>query len=97
MSATSFIMDTRSEYEGHLALWVIEVFCIIVFTFEYVVKFATAPRRLEFARQPMNVIDLAAIVPFTSSSPSSPSRAAMAATSPPGFYGCSACSACFGF
>ena len=64
VSTTSFIMDTRSEYEGHLALWVIEVFCIIVFTFEYVVKLATAPKRLEFARQPMNVIDLAAIVPF---------------------------------
>ena len=64
VSTTSFILDTRPEYEGHAALWVIEVFCIIVFTIEYLVKLATAPRRLEFVRQPMNVIDLAAIVPF---------------------------------
>jgi hypothetical protein len=64
VSTTSFILDTRPEYEGHVALWVIEVCCIIVFTIEYLVKLATAPRRLEFARQPMNVIDLAAIVPF---------------------------------
>ena len=64
VSTTSFILDTRPEYEGHLALWVIEVFCIIVFTIEYVIKLATAPKRLEFVRQPMNVIDLAAILPF---------------------------------
>ena len=64
VSTTSFILDTRPEYEGHLALWVIEVFCIIVFTIEYVVKLATAPQRLEFVRHPMNVIDFAAIAPF---------------------------------
>lgn len=64
VSTTSFILDTRPEYEGHLSLWVIEVFCIIVFTIEYVVKLATAPQRLEFVRQPMNVIDFAAIAPF---------------------------------
>jgi hypothetical protein len=64
VSTTSFILDTRPEYEGHYALWVTEVFCIAVFTLEYVVKLTTAPRRLQFVRQPMNIIDLAAIVPF---------------------------------
>ena len=64
VSTTSFILDTRPEYEGKYVLWVIEVFCIVVFTLEYLIKIATAPRRLEFIRQPMNIIDLAAIVPF---------------------------------
>ena len=64
VSTTSFILDTRPEWEGNYVLWVIEVFCIVVFTLEYVIKVTTAPRTLEFIRQPMNVIDLAAIVPF---------------------------------
>ena len=64
VSTTSFILDTRPEHEGHPALYIIEVGCIIVFTIEYVVKLVTARRRLEFVRQPMNLIDIAAIVPF---------------------------------
>ena len=64
VSTTSFILDTRPEHEGHPALYVIEVACIIVFTIEYVVKLVTARRRVEFVRQPMNLIDIAAIVPF---------------------------------
>ena len=64
VSTMSFILDTRPEYEGSTALYVIEVVCIVVFTIEYLVKFVTARRRLEFFRQPMNLIDLAAIVPF---------------------------------
>ena len=64
VSTTSFILDTRPEYEGLPALYVIEVICIVVFTIEYLIKFVTARRRLEFFRQPMNLLDLAAIVPF---------------------------------
>ena len=64
LSTTTFIMDTRREYEGSSVLVTIEAVCIIIFTVEYVAKISTAPNRRTFFWGPMNLIDLIAIVPF---------------------------------
>jgi len=64
LSTTTFIMDTRREYEGHRVLVIIEAVCIVVFTIEYGTKLITAPSRSAFFWGYMNLIDLVAIVPF---------------------------------
>ena len=42
----------------------IELFCVIVFTWEYGTKIIVAPKRWEFFVAGMNMIDLVAILPF---------------------------------
>lgn len=64
LSTTTFIMETRREYEGNRTLMIIETICIVVFTVEYAAKFATAPNRYKFCRGAMNLVDLVAILPF---------------------------------
>ena len=48
ISTTTFVMDTRREYEGNPVLALIEAICIIVFTIEYLAKFCTAPNRYQY-------------------------------------------------
>lgn len=43
--------------------WVENV-CVIYFSIEYILRFLVAPRKLAFARQFLNVIDLLSIAPF---------------------------------
>jgi hypothetical protein len=38
--------------------------CQILFTVEYGLKLATAPRRVTFVKAPANVVDLLAVAPF---------------------------------
>lgn len=42
----------------------IEQFCIIWFTLEYCVRLLSCPQKLRFLYQPLNLIDLVAILPF---------------------------------
>ena len=42
----------------------IELICIIWFTLEYVVRFLSCPTKCKFLYQPLNIIDIVAILPF---------------------------------
>ena len=42
----------------------IESICVSWFTIEYLIRFASCPNKFRFVYQPLNVVDLAAIVPF---------------------------------
>lgn len=42
----------------------VELFCIVWFTLEYCVRLMSCPQKLRFLYQPLNVIDLVAILPF---------------------------------
>lgn len=53
--------DPESKTFG---FWVIETLCIMFFTVEFCLRFWSSPDRLQFARGFMNLIDLAAILPY---------------------------------
>jgi potassium voltage-gated channel Shab-related subfamily B protein 1 len=42
----------------------IEIICIIWFTFEFTMRFWGAPNRISFLKSPLNLIDLASIIPY---------------------------------
>jgi potassium voltage-gated channel Shaker-related subfamily A protein 1 len=44
--------------------FIIETICIIWFTFEFIVRFASCPLKLQFLKSVMNVIDIVAIIPY---------------------------------
>ena len=46
------------------ALKRIGLVCQVLFTIEYGLKLATAPRRVAFVKAPANVVDLLAVAPF---------------------------------
>ena len=56
--------DASGGHDDHLVWFAIETGCIVWFTFEYVMRFASAPQKLKFARSFLNVIDIVAILPF---------------------------------
>ena len=56
------INDYLSERE--LVYFVLESICVGVFTFEYITRFITAPKRCHFVREFMSVIDLLSILPY---------------------------------
>uniref|UniRef100_A0A3B4YZS6 Potassium voltage-gated channel subfamily G member 2-like n=1 Tax=Stegastes partitus TaxID=144197 RepID=A0A3B4YZS6_9TELE len=45
-------------------MFVVESVCVIWFTLEFLVRFFHAHSKLEFARGPLNIIDVAAILPY---------------------------------
>lgn len=56
-----FYHDIFKQYETsfHLANWII----LILFTIEYVLRVSTAPKKIDYARRPLNVVDFFAIAP----------------------------------
>jgi hypothetical protein len=44
--------------------FIVEVFCITWFTFEFVMRFTMCPNKVTFCKQFLNIIDLMAILPF---------------------------------
>uniref|UniRef100_A0AC34QXW3 BTB domain-containing protein n=2 Tax=Panagrolaimus sp. JU765 TaxID=591449 RepID=A0AC34QXW3_9BILA len=48
----------------HWSLQAMEVCCMIWFTFEYLCRFSVHPRKCDFVKQALNVIDLLTILPF---------------------------------
>jgi hypothetical protein len=53
--------DPRSKKFG---FWIIETMCICFFTVEFILRYWSAPDRVAFIRGFMNLIDMAAIVPY---------------------------------
>ena len=48
----------------NITLEYIDTIVIIFFTAEYAVRFLCAPRKWKFFKNPMNLVDLLAIIPF---------------------------------
>jgi len=68
ISSISFCLETLPRFEGDVVagrvFYGIEVGCIAFFTFEYVTRSLTCPRWLKFVIQPLNLVDLVALLPF---------------------------------
>ena len=60
---TSYVFCLQ-EYADDAVLKRIGLVCQILFTVEYGLKLATAPRRVAFVKAPANVVDLLAVAPF---------------------------------
>ncbi|EYB82430.1 hypothetical protein Y032_0360g3450 [Ancylostoma ceylanicum] len=56
--------EQQVEMTEHPVFTWVENLCVIYFSLEYLVRFLVAPRKLAFARQILNVIDLLSIAPF---------------------------------
>ena len=56
------LKDYLSEKE--LLYFVLESICVAVFTFEYIMRFITAPKRWLYVKEFMSVIDLLSILPY---------------------------------
>ncbi|KAK9830302.1 hypothetical protein WJX72_010877 [[Myrmecia] bisecta] len=67
VSTASFCLETLDHFNNPKAISkfkAVETVCIIIFTLEYLLKLFTAPDLRRFLKQPMNVVDLAAIAPW---------------------------------
>ncbi|XP_003737197.1 potassium voltage-gated channel protein Shaw [Galendromus occidentalis] len=61
----TWILD-KVKTEAHAAFFYIESVCNAWFTFEIVVRFVVNPRKLDFAQDPINIIDFIATMSFYS-------------------------------
>ncbi|KAK3280967.1 hypothetical protein CYMTET_11217, partial [Cymbomonas tetramitiformis] len=67
LSSVTFCLETMDEFktdQSETAFSYIEVYCIVVFTVEFVLKLISAPRLREFCTSYLTVIDFVAILPF---------------------------------
>ncbi|CAD6197305.1 unnamed protein product [Caenorhabditis auriculariae] len=58
------VNDPNVIWEPHPIFGYVETTCIIWFTFEFILRLAVTPKRLQFLVGIMNIVDLIAIVPF---------------------------------
>jgi hypothetical protein len=67
-SSFAFCLETLPEYQDDAyaqdVFYGIEVFCVVMFTIEYVLRSLCCPVWRKFVIKPLNLIDLAAILPF---------------------------------
>eukprot|EP00002_Diphylleia_rotans_P038718 TRINITY_DN8850_c0_g1_i1.p1 TRINITY_DN8850_c0_g1~~TRINITY_DN8850_c0_g1_i1.p1 ORF type:complete len:851 (+),score=131.65 TRINITY_DN8850_c0_g1_i1:66-2618(+) len=66
-SVVVFVVESLPQYysEDNTMPWYgFECFVIVVFTLDYTLRVMTAPNKLSYMLNPMNIIDLAAIIPF---------------------------------
>ncbi|MFH4979523.1 hypothetical protein AB6A40_006232 [Gnathostoma spinigerum] len=69
LSLADLILSSMPEFQDeHMEpkqpLIYFEICCMLWFTFEYVCRFAVTPKRCEFLKTPLNIIDLLTILPF---------------------------------
>uniref|UniRef100_A0A1I8BLF7 BTB domain-containing protein n=1 Tax=Meloidogyne hapla TaxID=6305 RepID=A0A1I8BLF7_MELHA len=70
LSLACLILSSMPEFqlEDHITpvagIQLLELCCMFFFTIEYSARFAVVPHKWHFVRQPLNVIDLLAVVPF---------------------------------
>jgi len=68
-TSTAYMPDVALEHDDNVPLFaesffVIETVCIIWFTVELLVRFASAPDHFAFFRNAMNLVDIVAIAPY---------------------------------
>lgn len=59
-----YFVDKLINNSKKFGFWIIETMCICFFTIEFILRYWSAPDRVAFIRHFMNLIDLAAIVPY---------------------------------
>ncbi|XP_020903077.1 potassium voltage-gated channel subfamily A member 6 [Exaiptasia diaphana] len=69
LSIVIFCIETlpelrKTRFDSNSPLNKIEIFCVIWFTFELFVRFIAAPKKLDFIRSFLNVIDFIAVLPY---------------------------------
>ena len=69
ISTLLFILHSSFENEDvtirfKTPLEMIDTFTIIYFTIEYILRFSCSPQKCKFFKQPMNLVDLLAVLPF---------------------------------
>ena len=66
VSLISFSLETLPDLTKQERSWLdsIELFCVVVFTLEYVLRIASSKKPFKFIFSFMGIIDLAAILPF---------------------------------
>ncbi|KAL3314794.1 Potassium voltage-gated channel subfamily A member 3 [Cichlidogyrus casuarinus] len=63
-NSTEFRIEENDVPAFDEPFFIIETICIVWFTFELLVRFASAPGKLEFFKEIMNVIDIVSIIPY---------------------------------
>jgi voltage-gated potassium channel len=65
ISSVAFVLESDPDLHSyHSTFHQIELWIVVIFSLEYGIRWLTVRDRLKFMRQPLNVVDLLAILPF---------------------------------